>query len=323
MSISAIQSAGDAIDVTREYLFGRSLRQVLTLAFMVLFLGPTGTSAPPGPVELDETVFDADDGLPSPGDIIAAIDWELAMIVIVLIGVFAVLYGLVSAFMEFGFVHSLVVDTAAIREPAQDHWPRALSLFLFRAVVWGLGAVTIALLIAGALDLVDLPRGVDLISIWPLLVLAGGSVYLVNRFTTDFVVPIMYHERRGLISGWRRLVGVIRDEWRQFAVYVPVRIMLEVALGIAFGIVISVAILALGVIIGIPVGVILVLVVGTTTGLVVTVGILSLLAIALVAAAMIPFHTYLRYYTLLVLGDASHPLDLIADKRHRARSTAR
>lgn len=319
MSLTAIQSAGDAIDITRQYLFGRTLRQAVILAFMVIFLGPTGVSGPPGPIELDDEAFAGENDVPSPAELIAAIDWELAIGAIAVIGLFAVLYGLVSAFMEFGFVHSLVADTAAIREPAQHHWSRAVALFMFRAVVWGTIAVGIAVLLADALGILELPVRTDWVTLTPIAVLVGGGLYLLNRFTTDFVVPIMYHERRGLLSSWLRLVGVMRTEWRQFAVYVPVRIILEVALGIGFGLVIGLLLVAVGIVVGVPVGVVLVLALGPTVGIVLTIAVLVLVAIPLAAAALVPFHTYLRYYTLLVLGDTAEGLDLIPDKRLTAR----
>ncbi len=317
MSLTAIQSAGDAIDITREYLFGRSLRQFVTLAFMVLFLGPTGLSGPPGPVEFDDEVFGGEGSFPSPAEIIDAIDIELAIIAISIVAVFTILYGLVSAFMEFGFIHSLVTDTAAIRNPASDHWPRALSLFVFRAIVWGVITMTIALLTAQAIGVIDLPIDpMDTLSLLG-LVFVGGIFYLLNRFTTDFVAPIMYHERRGLLASWGRLLEVMRLQWRQFAVYVPVRIILEVALGIAFGVVTAILLFAMAVVIGIPVGVVLVLLFGTLPGILTTITVLAVLAIALVAVALVPFHTYLRYYTLLVLGDTSPSLDLIPGSRSR------
>lgn len=320
MSFSAIQSAGDSIDVTREYLASRSWRQVALLAVMAIFLGPAGVSGPPGPVDIEDEAFQVDDDLPSLSELIGAIDWELVLIALILVAAFVVLYGLISAFMEFGFVHSLTTDTVAIRAPARDHWTRAFSLFLFRAVVWGIISLGGVALIAVGLGIFTLPFELDLMLLSLVLLLAGVSLYLLNRFTTDFVVPIMYHERRGLISAWRRLLGVMRHEWRQYVAYVPVRIILELALGIAFGIVLVLLFIAMGIIIGVPLGVLTVLLLGVVPGIVITGGVLAIVALILLAAVMVPFHTYLRYYTLLVLGDTSDALDLIPTKRSSSRS---
>lgn len=319
MSLTAINSAGDAIDATREYLRGRRLRQWATLALMALFLGPAGVGGPPGPVEIDEAAFQDDGDLPTLGELADAIDIDLVLVAIGAIAVLAILYGLVSAFMEFGFVHSLSSGTVAIRAPARAHWPRALSLFVFRAVVWGLGVVGVSLLVADVLGVVSLPVSLDALGLWLAVVLGGGVLYLLNRLTTDFVVPIMYHEHRGLLSGWARLLGVMRRTWRQYAVYVPVRLILEVALGIAFGIVIAVAILAVAIVVGVPLGVVLVLALGVLPGVAITAVVIGLIGIVILALAMVPFHAYLRLYTLLVLGDTEADLDLVPAERERIR----
>lgn len=320
MSFSAIQSAGDAIDVTREYLFSRSWWQRFLLAIMAVFLGPTGVTGPPGPVDINEEMFDVHGEVPSFGELLDAIDWELAVMVGAGLVFLTILYGLVSAFMEFGFVHSLTSDTVAIGVPAREHWSRVLPLFFFRAIVWGAVAGGGLALLGIGLGLLEVPIQLDSAVLAVFLFLGGGVLYLLNRLTTDFVVPIMYHERRGFLSGWRRLLGVMRREWRQYGAYIPVRIILEIALGIAFSLVMLVALLVLGIIVGVPLAVLTILLLGITPGILITGGVLVLLAIGLLAAAMVPFHTYLRYYTLLVLGDTSEPLDLIPAKRTKTRS---
>lgn len=322
MSFSAIQSAGDAIDVTREYLFGRSIRGGALLAFMVLFLGPTGVSGPPGPIELDDEAFQTENEVPTLDEVFEFVSLEWLTVVAVIVIALAIGYALLSAFMEFSFIHSLVTDTVSISKAARSHWREALGLFIFRVVLWGFVAGLVALLTLTTVDLVELPVDVEFAFLLPLAIAGGVMLYLLNRFTTDFVAPIMYHEHRGVLGGWWRLLAVMRREWRQFAVYVPVRIILEIALGIAFGIVLALGLFLIALVIGIPIGIILVLVLDPLIGFVITVAILGLIAIAVIAGAMVPFHTYLRYYTLLVLGDTAETLDLISEKRHIVREGA-
>lgn len=319
MSFSSIQSAGDAIDITREYLFARTKRQGLLLAFMAIFLGPTGVSGPPGPVDINEEAFDPGPDLPSLGEVLDAIDWELALLVVVAVAFLAVVYGLISAVMEFGFVHSLTSDTVELRRPARDHWSRILSLFLFRALVWGSIATGVVVMIAVGLGLFEAPVALDSLVLAVLVFIGGGVLYLLNRLTTDFVVPIMYSERRGFLSSWARLLGLMRREWRQYGAYIPVRIILEIALGIAFGIVLAITLVAMGIIIGVPLVAVLVVILGLLPAVVITGVVLGILGLGFIAVLMVPFHTYLRYYTLLVLGDTSESLDLIPNKRHRVR----
>lgn len=317
MRLSAIQRAGDAIDYTRVYLLGQTLRRYVILALIAIFLGPAGVSGPPGPVQLQRDVqHDLQEASPELDQLLGAITLEVVLVIVVTLGAIAGIYLLLSAFMEFAFVHSLVHDTVEVRAPAGRHWRQALALFAFRAVVWGavsVSAVVAGLAIFGHFDSV----GTDSPIIWTGLVFALGIVaYLSNRLTTDFVVPIMLLQQVGLFRGWARFVEVGRSEWRQYGAYVPIRVILEIAIGIVFAIVVAIYLVAIVVVIGLPLGFVFGVVLGLS-GVLLVVGILAIVAVVGMAGLIVPFHTYLRYYSLLVLSDTDPRLDLVGAVRSR------
>ncbi|MFW6449318.1 MAG: DUF7544 domain-containing protein, partial [Halobacteriota archaeon] len=156
MSPSAIGRAGDAIDLTREYLFAQSVRRYLLLAVMSLFLGPAGVSGPPGPVEVRDGAFPAGGGeLPGLADLAAIVDARLLVAVAVVGLTLLVGYAFVSALVEFAFVHSLANRTVQLRRPARAHWRKAVGLFLFRAVVWSLLAGWSIAILLVLFDVID------------------------------------------------------------------------------------------------------------------------------------------------------------------------
>lgn len=319
MSLSAITSAGDAIDLTREYLFAQSIRRYLLLAVMSVFLGPAGVSGPPGPVEIRDGAFQTDGGdFPSLEELVATIDVTLIFVAIVAIISLLVGYALVSALVELAFVHSLANRTVQLRRPAREHWRKAIGLFVFRAIVWGALAAWSLAMVLVLFDVIAVPFGLDVVLFAAVAFVLGVATYLLNRLTTDFVVPVMLHEDRNIVGGWVRFAGVVHREWRQYAVYVPVRLLLEVALGIAIGVVAGLGFLAIAIVLGIPLGVVLFIALGPT-GIAITIVILAVAAVVAGALVIVPFHTYLRYYSLLVLGDTEAGLDLIPGMRSLAR----
>lgn len=321
MSITAIRSAGDAIDVTRDFLFGQTVRRYFLLAMMALFLGPAGVSGPPGPIQIRDDAFETNDAaLPTLGEVIDIISIEIVLLVLAILGLLAVGYTLLGSLMEFAFVHSLTSETVQLRSPFVNYWRQAVGLFLFRLVLWALVATPLLVVGMAAVGWIDLPFRLALIGSLAFVIALSG--YLVNRLTTDFVVPVMLHEECNILTGWQRLLVVMRREWKQYAIYVPVRIMLEIALGIAIGVILGIGLVAIGILIGIPLGLVFFLVLGTL-GIAITAGLLLFVAIVAMLLAIVPFHTYLRYYTLLVLGDTDADLDLIPSMRARIRDSPR
>lgn len=320
MRISAISSAGDAIDATRQFLYGQSLLRYLTLGMMALFLGPAGVSGPPGPIQFREEAFETNDTqLPTPEELFDAIPMEAMLLVIALIGLFALGYALLGSFMEFAFVHSLATEVVQLREPMATYWRHALGLFAFRVVLWSLTFGPMLLVGLTALGVLEIPLGISLLGLGAIASAMAVFGYVINRLTTDFVVPVMLHEDRNVLDGWRRMLGVMRRELREYIAYIPIRIMIEVALGIAIGIIMGIGFVAIGIFLGIPLGLVFYLALGFV-GVAIVAVLLLLVGLVALVLVLVPFHTYLRYYTLLVLGDTEDELDLIPGLRETVRN---
>jgi hypothetical protein len=80
----------------------------------------------------------------------------------------------------------------------------------------------------------------------PLLLVVGASTALIAEFTTAFVVPLVAEHGGGILDGWRRFWPTLRADWREFGVYVLVKLVLLVGAGVVFSLV--------GAIVAIPVG---------------------------------------------------------------------
>ncbi|WP_231736880.1 hypothetical protein [Halobacterium sp. CBA1126] len=129
----------------------------------------------------------------------------------------------------------------------------------------------------------------------PLLAVVGALAAFASEFTTAFVVPLMAERRDTLLGGWRRLWPTLRADWREFAVYVLVKIVLVVGAGVVFSLA--------GAIVAIPLG-LAVFGAALTPVAFVAVAVAGVLGFLVLAAVSVPVVTGLRYHSLCTL-DAS------------------
>lgn len=218
----------------------------------------------------------------------------------------------VSAVFEFVFVDVLVDDELRLRKLVRRRWRQGASLFVFRV------AAT-AVFFGSSYIAVGLYRNADG-STAPLIVLAAAVAALalafsiLNGLTTDFAVPIMTVDGRGLPHAWIRLTKLVNAEPRQFGVYVLVRGLLN-ALTLVGATVVSVVV---GATLGLPlagVGYALNLTSGgldaalaTAAGLALAVTLVVvyvvLLLVMLAVFVQLPVRFFLRVYPIYVLGYA-------------------
>lgn len=318
MSLASVAGVGLAIDVTREYLRGRTVRGYLLLAGLALLLGPAGSAAPPGPVEVREEHLGLEPGtVPTLGEAAAAIGGDRVVLGLAVAALLlAVAYVLFGALAEFAVLHSLVHDTVAVREPVRRHRRGGLELAAFRLLA---GALVAGAVVGVSLALWEVDLGIEPSpGVAVGLAILALAVLVVHRFTTDFAVPIMLAEGVGLLGAWARLSQAVGRRPREFAVYLPVRVALEVAGGIALGIAVAIVLVGVGLVVGLPVFAVGTLLGGPVVAAVVAAAAVLPPAAVAVAAVVLPLHVYLRYYALLVLGAEGGPLDLVADWRDRA-----
>jgi len=333
MTLYAVEALDDAIEATKSFLWPFDAGRWLRLAVVVFFVGGAAGGLPGGggnlPFDGGEVPggFPTDPGatpdLPALGDVLPIVVAVVALLVLL-----ALVFGFLGSVMEFVLVTSLRKEEVHVRRYFGDHLGAGLRLFGFRLAVGLFGVV----LFAGPMLAAFLATGGFegggpgaafglLLVLAPLFFLFGVLSALLYGFTTFFVVPVMLVEERGVLSSWRRLLPVVRAEWREFAVFVLLTAVLTVVAGTAVGFVVGLVALVL-------VGPVVVAgIAGAVTGSVAVLaavgllGLLVLLVVAFVAAAVrVPVVTYFRYYAMLLLGDAESDLDAIPGRRERIRA---
>lgn len=146
---------------------------------------------------------------------------------------------------RFMFLHCVATNKAEVKTPWAKFRKHANSLFLFRIVLGIIGLVVIAvpvvaivvlaiMLTSGALVAV---AAVPLIIIVALALFALGIVlFLVRKFTFDFVVPIMFLQTASVMAGWRDFMTVLSANKLRFALYLLFQIVISVVIGAIVGI---------------------------------------------------------------------------------------
>lgn len=344
MSLHALDDIGDAIDATKSLLWPFDSRTWLRLAAVVFFLGGAG-----GGINIPQNLgnFDQEPGFgggggggatsPSapPSELFESLP-EAGTILLAVIAVIALLvlaHGLLSNFMEFVFIQSLIDRDVHVREYFSANVGNGLRLLGFRLAV-NLFTVLVALVVISLFFLVlgggstsDIGAGAAFAAL-PLILIAiflGAIVIgLITGLTNNFVVPLMLQGDHGVIQGWRRLGGSIRANPKQYIVYVVVSVLL----GIGVGIVTTILGLLIYGILAIPfvvAGFAILSLPGHGTAGFVVVGILAAIYLLLVLAVslfiQVPLLSFLRYYAMLVLGDIDESMDPIPAVRSDIRAT--
>jgi len=331
MALHAVDDLTDAFDATRSFLFPFEWGTWLRLALLSLFVsGSSGGGASPSnsfQYTMDSGTFPNGFSWNAPTGPGTFVNTYLPIIVAIVVAIFVVVLVLawISSVFEFSFVESIRQEEVHVRQYFGQHRGRGTRLFLFRLLF---GLVIFALVIVGlVLALAPVIIGNDptpllfLVALLPFLILFGIVASIVYVFTTAFVVPIMMIEDRGVLSGWRRLLGLVREQWEQFLVFVLVGLFLMIGIGIVIGL----ASIAAAIIVAIPFALVFVAAVAAGVNafnlvLIAVLGIPFVLVMLVVGALIqVPVQSYLRYWSLLILGDVDSDLDLIPDQRAAVR----
>lgn len=332
MALHAVDDLTDAFEATRSFLWPVSFGRWARLALLSLFVA--GTSGGGGGGFSGNSAQYTPNGGTAPGgwdlgpaELGQFLDANLLIIVpvVLLLVVLGLVFAWIASVFEFTYLESLRREAVHVREYSAETLGHGTHLFGFRIVFGLLGLLivgAIALLALGPALLGNDPSYLILLALFVPVFIVGSIIgSIVYVFTTAFVAPIMLLEDRGVISGWRRLWGVMQGNWTQFGVFVLVGLFVMFGVGIAVGIAVAV----LTILIAIPFALIGIAVVSMGIPafnwlLLVLLGVPFLvLMIAAVAVVQVPVQTYLRYWALLVLGDVEPELDLIPEQRAAIR----
>lgn len=314
MSWFAIDAVEDALTATRRFLLPFEWATWIRLAIVAFFLGGVGTP----PNTFNYTFSDGE--MPFvPPDVTFPTDQLVATIVVIAVVAFLIglLFALIGAVMQFVLIDAVVAREVHVRQYFSERLTKGLRLFGFQLVVGLLVAGIVALFIAPIVLAGGGPAlGLLLLAI-PAIILVALLVALIFRLTIDFVVPVMTVRDEGLVAAWRSTWPTLRSDLGQVAVYLVVRWVLGIAIGLAVGIIAGIVGFALGVIILLPLGLIGFAIGGAgplTIAILLIVGIPLFLAfLLLLAVIQVPVQTYFRYYSLLVLSELNAEFDLLGE----------
>lgn len=328
MAYHAAAAIDDAVDATRARLFPVSGWLWARLAVITLLLGGGGFT---GQVtNVPQFQFPADPRPGGPGPAVPTLPelprqpptgvdptiglLALAVVVVILLAILA--FWIVGATMQFVFVDALrVEDRSAVRvlRPFLDRLGAGLRLFLFNLALFLLLAVPVAVV---ALAVVGLFGVGDTTIVGPAVLAVGVVVFLtaavlvgiVSQLTTQFVVPVMIVTGGTVLGAWRELYPVLRAQLGQTIVYVVVRFLLGLGVGILNAILVGIGLLGLALVLAVVaggLGLIAAAVGGETAGLLVggvvggVAGLVGLLVVVLGVSVLTK--TYLRSYELAAL----------------------
>jgi hypothetical protein len=319
MPWAATDALDDARKATQSLLLPFDAGRWLRLAVIAFFIGGFGSAGGGG---------GGNAGAPPPGTgggslpDVGPLPGFSRIVTLVLIAVavlvaLGLLFALVGAVMEFVLIEGLRTRDVRIRGPFREYFRRGLRLFGFRVAIFLVPLLLVGapVVVAGLLGFGNVFSLVALLI--PLFVLALPLfllALLVDRLTTDFVVPAMLVDGTGVLDGWRRLWPEFRGEWREFLLYVVVRFVLAVVAAVAVGLVLVLCLAVVAIPFVLLGGLVAVAGVGGTP-FVVAVAVLGVaflvVAVAVVAVVQVPVVTYFRYYALYVLGRVVPDLDLV------------
>ncbi|MCG1002965.1 MULTISPECIES: hypothetical protein [Halobacterium] len=291
MSWYAVESLDDALAETKSLLVPVDVGVWVRLAVIALFAGLSPPQAPTASVDIPpQAVVDYGEAFTRPEFIATALSLLAIGIVVVLA------FAAVGAVMEFVLVDALRTRNVRLLAPLRERLGPGLRLFGFRllvlfAVLLAAAGVAVPVFFAATTDAVLVLLAL-VVSV-PLFAVVGAVAALVSEFTTAFVVPLMAEHGSGVLDGWRRFWPTLRAEWREFAVYVLVKIVLLVGVGIVFGLV--------GAIVAVPVG-LAVFGAAITPLALVAVAVAGLVGFVVLAAVSVPIMTALRYHSLRTLA---------------------
>ena len=163
----------------------------------------------------------------------------VAAIVIPIIIIIAVVLCWLRSRGQFMFVHCVAGNKAEVAVPWNKFARHGNSLFLFRIVIGLIFLLVIGLPVAVAV-FAGIAIGTTGFNPAAIIGLTGAIFVavvvfvlfaLVAKFTTDFVVPIMFLNTESCVAGWKQCLALISGNKAQIALYILFQIVISLAIG--------------------------------------------------------------------------------------------
>ena len=140
---------------------------------------------------------------------------------------------------QFMFLHCVAQNKAEVKNPWAKFKQHANSLFLFRIVLGLIGLVVIALpcILAIVLLVVTIARHgphvlpiMGIVMLFLFIVCISLVFFLIEKFTMDFVVPIMSLRTVSCITAWREFLAMLSTNKARFALYILFQIVIGICI---------------------------------------------------------------------------------------------
>ena len=165
--------------------------------------------------------------------------------VVVLVILIGLLLGWLNSRGKFMFLHCVATNKAEVSVPWHKFRRQGNSLFLFRIVlgiisffvvvapIIGIVVLVIMMISGSAPGIISIPGIIILsLTIFTLSIL----LFLVKKFTFDFVVPIMSLRMIGCTAGWREFMTILSANKLRFTLYLLFQIVIRIVIGVIISI---------------------------------------------------------------------------------------
>ncbi|UCE99599.1 MAG: hypothetical protein JSV82_00580 [Planctomycetota bacterium] len=168
--------------------------------------------------------------------------WIIPAIVIVAVVIIGI--GLLIAWLNsrgrFMFLHCVAENKSEVKVPWHKFRRHGNSLFLFRVVLGIISLFIVGVPILGIVLLIimmvtgTVPNAASITGIvilGSITTILSIALFLVKKFTLDFVVPIMFLQTASCVAGWRRFLTILSANKARFALYILFQIVIAIAIG--------------------------------------------------------------------------------------------
>jgi len=165
--------------------------------------------------------------------------------VVVLIILIGFLVAWLNSRGKFMFLHCVATNKAQVKVPWHKFRQQGNSLFLFRIVLGIISFVVVVVPIIGIVVLVVMMvsgTAPGIVSI-PGIIILGLTIFaltillfLVKKFTFDFVVPIMFLRMASCTAGWGEFMTILSANKLRFTLYLLFQIVIKIVIGAMVGI---------------------------------------------------------------------------------------
>ncbi len=250
LTVSVIDPIGPTLEKVKMILFKPfDLRKWFVIGFCawLAFLGSGGGPGGPGGgggdgVQIKGNTSGAREAIGQTKEfVLENLSWiiPVALTVVVLVIVLWLVVTWLSSRGRFMFLHSVAENKAEVNVPWTKFRQHANSLFLFRIVLGliGFAAIGLPLLLAGGLIAImaagNIPGVIAVLGfvIIGLIIFAISIIlFLVGKFTMDFIVPIMFLRTASCVAGWREFLTILSVNKARFVLYILFQIVIAIAI---------------------------------------------------------------------------------------------